>query len=159
MRDAAAPKYSLLEIERRWLVDLTKVDVSGAPCRVIEDLYIDGTRLRLRKISDAHGEVSFKLGKKYGKHTPLSEPITNLYLTEGEHLALSALPGRRARKRRFALQRGSIDIYSEPHDVAVYEVEFEDEHAAREFVPPDFVTREITNEPAMSGLALSTAEE
>jgi CYTH domain-containing protein len=149
------PKYSLLEIERRWLVDLAKVDLSGARCREIEDLYIAGSRLRLRKISGAD-ETTFKLGKKYGKRTSLTEPLTNLYLTEAEYQILSALPGARAHKRRYAVERGSLDVYVEPcAGVAVFEVEFEDERSAREFVPPHFVTREVTSEPAFSGVSLA----
>jgi CYTH domain-containing protein len=154
-----APKYSLLEIERRWLVDLAKVELSGASCREIEDLYIAGSRLRLRKIS-AGREIAFKLGKKYGKRTLNAEPITNLYLTEDEYRLLSALPGTRVRKRRYSLERGSVDVYVAPRvGVAVFEVEFEDERAAREFVPPEFVTREITNDPAFSGVSLAVREE
>jgi CYTH domain-containing protein len=152
------PKYSLLEIERRWLVDLDRVDLSGAPCREIEDLYIAGSRLRLRKISGAQ-ESTFKLGMKYGKRTPLTEPITNLYLTESEYGLLSSLPGTRTRKRRYALEGGSVDVYVAPRaGVAVFEVEFESERAALDFVPPAFVTREITNEPALSGLSLASDE-
>ena len=30
-----APKYSEIEIERRWLVDLSAVDLSSAACREI----------------------------------------------------------------------------------------------------------------------------
>jgi CYTH domain-containing protein len=154
-----APKYSLPEIERRWLVDIAKLDLSEAPCREIDDLYIAGSRLRLCKISDRH-DVTLKLGKKYGKRTPLTEPITNLYLTETEYRLLSSLPGTRTRKRRYTLGTGSIDVYLAPHaGVAVFEVEFEDERAARDFVPPAFVTREITDEAAMSGISLSGHEE
>jgi CYTH domain-containing protein len=149
------PKYALLEIERRWLVDLAKVDLSGAPGRDIEDLYIAGSRLRLRKISGAE-ETAFKLSKKYGKCTPLAEPITNLYLTEREYGLLSSLPGTRTRKRRYTLAGGSLDVYVAPRaGLAVFEVEFESERAASDFVPPAFVTREITNEPGPSGIGLS----
>jgi len=93
-----APKYSEIEIERRWLVDLSAVDLSSAPCREIEDLYIADSRLRLRRVSGP-GELTFKLGKKYGKRTSLSEPITNLYLTEPEYRRLSALLAERGAAR------------------------------------------------------------
>jgi CYTH domain-containing protein len=149
------PKYSEIEIERRWLVDLSAVDLSSAPCREIDDLYIANSRLRLRRIS-APGELTFKLGKKYGKRTALSEPITNLYLTEPEYRRLAGLPGARTRKRRYALDRGAVDVYSEPNEgLAVFEVEFEDERSAREFTPPPFAMREITNESAFSGVSLA----
>ena len=153
MKDA--PKYSAIEIERRWLVDLAAVDLASAPRREIDDLYIADSRLRLRRIS-APSEIVFKLGKKYGKRTTLSEPITNLYLTELEYRRLSELPGTRTRKRRYALDRGAVDVYEAPNEgLAVFEVEFEDELSAREFAAPPFVTREITNESAFSGVSLA----
>jgi CYTH domain-containing protein len=154
-----APKYSLPEIERRWLVDLAQVDLSGVPCRDIEDLYIAGSRLRLRKISGAEG-VTFKLPKKYGKRTPLTEPITNLYLTQAEYQLLSALPGTRTHKRRYSLERGSVDVYVTPRaGIALFEIEFECERAAHEFVPPAFFIREVTNDIAFSGVALAMHKE
>jgi CYTH domain-containing protein len=149
------PKYSQTEIERRWLVDLSGVDLKFAPCRDIDDLYIADSRLRVRKISGPN-ELTFKLGKKYGKSTTLSEPITNLYLTEGEYQRLLALPGHRARKRRYTLRLGSLDVYVDPHaGLAVLEVEFASEQSAKEFMPPHFVTREITNDTEFSGASLA----
>jgi CYTH domain-containing protein len=149
------PKYSRIEIERRWLVDLSAVDLQSTSFREIEDLYIAESRLRLRKVSGPN-ERTFKLGKKYGKCTPLSEPITNLYLTEEEYLRLSVLPGYHARKRRYSLQLGSLDVYGEPNKgLAVLEVEFSSEQSATEFVPPHFATREVTNESEFSGAFLA----
>ena len=151
-----APKYSRPEIERRWLADLAAIDLGGIPFREIDDLYIADSRLRLRRISGPH-ELVFKLCRKYGKRTLFSEPIANLYLSEHEYRLLARLPGNRARKRRYALQGGSLDVYLEPNrDMAVFELEFDDEGSATEYVPPAFVTREVTNETAYSGAALAT---
>jgi CYTH domain-containing protein len=149
------PKYALIEIERRWLVDASALDLSSMPCREIDDLYIADSRLRLRRISGPHGVV-FKLGKKYGKRTSFAEPMTNLYLTESEYSRFADLVGQRARKRRYSVSGGSLDIYLEPHaGLAVFEVEFADERTASEFTPPPFVVREITNDTAFSGAALA----
>ena len=149
------PKYSHLEIERRWLVDLSAIDLASVPFREIDDLYIADSRLRLRRISGPD-EVIFKLGKKYGKRTALSEPITNLYLTENEYRRFAELPGHQTRKRRYSLKPGSLDVYLEPHkDLAVFEVEFDDEGTANSFQPPSFVTREITDVSAFSGVSLA----
>lgn len=42
-----APKYSAIEIERRWLVDLAAVgDLSSVTFREIEDLYVSGSHQR-----------------------------------------------------------------------------------------------------------------
>jgi hypothetical protein len=77
------PRYAIAEIERRWLVDATAVgDLAHFQCRHYEDLYIDSSRLRLRKITGPNGSALYKLGKKYGKRSTLSEPITTIYLNE-----------------------------------------------------------------------------
>ena len=151
------PKYSALEIERRWLVDLSLIDDLGDfPYRLIEDLYIADSRLRLRKIIEHSGNAIFKLGKKYGKSSPLVEPITTLYLTEIEHKQLSSLPGAFISKRRYAIARGSLDIYpSVPPGIAIFELEFESEASARSYRPPHFVTTEVTGDPAFSGFTLA----
>ena len=151
------PKYSHVEVERRWLVDLSQLgDLSAYPCREIEDLYVSNSRLRLRRVSGPADEVVFKLGKKYGKRTPLSEPITNLYLTEAEYRQLCALPGRRTQKRRDVVGGGALDVYREPSTgLVVFEVEFADERTAEEYQPPRFVTREITAESAFTGISVA----
>jgi CYTH domain-containing protein len=152
------PKYAVLEIERRWLADLEAVGaLAGRPYREIHDLYVAGTRLRLRKISGPAGEVSFKLGKKYGKSRLFSEPITNVYLTEREYQAMSSLPGVRTRKRRYALAGGSLDVYLEPlGGIAIFEIELGDEASAHAYGPPSFTRREITHDPAFTGAALAS---
>jgi hypothetical protein len=109
----------------------------------------------LRRVSGPH-DVVFKLGKKYGKRTAFAEPMTNLYLTECEYSRFADMAGHRARKRRYSVSGGSLDIYLEPHaGLAVFEVEFADERTASEFTPPPFVVREITNDTAFSGAALA----
>jgi CYTH domain-containing protein len=151
------PKYSHVEIERRWLADLSRIgDLSRYARREIEDLYISGSRLRLRRVSGPGNEVTFKLGKKYGKRTPLSEPMTNLYLTEHEYRQLGSLPGARTRKQRYSLGAGALDVYLEPcTGLVVFEVEFPDERAAQEYQPPSFATREITAESAFAGVSVA----
>ena len=155
------PKYSLVEIERRWLVEVSAIDnLDHRPYREIHDLYISGSRLRLRRVAGPATEVIFKLGKKYGKRTSLSEPITNLYLTESEYRSFSGLPGTHTRKRRYALADGTLDIYLEPNSgLAVFEVEFDDERAAEAYRPPLFVTREITGDSEFSGISLAESRE
>jgi CYTH domain-containing protein len=153
------PRYAIAEIERRWLVDATAVaDLALVPFRRYEDLYIDGSRLRLRKITEPNGSRIFKLSKKYGKRSVLSEPITTLYLDEAEYDRLRHLPGSPASKRRYTIAGGSLDVYEQPiPGFVVFELEFENEEAARNYQPPPFVTREITAEAGYSGFQLSRA--
>jgi CYTH domain-containing protein len=127
-------------------------------CREIDDLYIAGTRLRLRKVTGPSAGVTFKVGKKYGKRVGYAEPITNVYLSEQEYERLAALPGERACKRRYAVCGGSLDVYLEPvAGVAVFEIELHDEGAAASYQPPGFALREITHDEAFSGAALAAA--
>jgi len=155
----SVPKYSAIEIERRWLVDLAAAgDLSSTPFRKIEDLYIEGSRLRLRKITGPDDLCIFKFGKKYGKSSTASEPVTNLYLTAAEYEQLARLPGVATLKRRYSVAGGALDIYEQPRaGLAVFEVEFPDEETARRYQPPHFVTREITGESSFSGVSLSDA--
>ncbi len=152
------PKYARMEVERRWLVDPSAVgDLANIPHRLIEDLYVGASRLRLRKITDGSGNAVFKLGKKYGKQSALSEPITSLYLSEGEYRQLAGLPGYAVSKRRYTIAGGSLDVYQTPNaGCMIFELEFDDEAAAGRFRPPPFVTREITGDPAFSGFALAS---
>jgi CYTH domain-containing protein len=146
------PKYAAIEIERRWLVDLSAVgDIATSPYREIEDLYVSDSRMRLRRVTDQAGATVFKFGKKYGKFAAEAEAVTNLYLTESEYARLSALPGSRTLKRRYSVAGGALDVYqAPPRGFAVFEIEFADFASARAYQPPDFVSREITNEPPSS---------
>ncbi|MBX3452340.1 MAG: hypothetical protein KF777_22480 [Planctomycetaceae bacterium] len=150
------PKYSLPEIERRWLVAPNELSMlEGQPYREIEDLYVDGTQLRLRKISSANGEVVFKFCKKYGKRSPLSQPITNLYLSKEEYHTLAQLSGKVARKRRYSIAGGSVDVYEGTPVIAVFEIEFASEQDAKRYQPPSFVSDEITRDESYSGAAIA----
>jgi CYTH domain-containing protein len=156
---ASVPKYSAIEIERRWLVDLSVMgDLDDMPFRKIEDLYIEDSRLRLRKVTECDGRCIFKFGKKYGKSSMSSEPVTNLYLTEAEHERLSRLPGAATLKRRYSVAGGALDVYERPRaGLAVFEIEFDDEESAETYRPPHFVTREITGESSFSGVSMAEA--
>jgi CYTH domain-containing protein len=151
------PKYAIAEVERRWLVELSDLgSLDGWPYYEIEDCYITGTRLRLRKVTGASGGPVFKLCKKYGRVTALSEPMTNLYLTEAEYNALSQLSGAVLKKRRYAISGGSLDLYAGPYaGLAVFEASFESEAAAAGYMPPRFVRAEVTHEVPYSGASLA----
>jgi CYTH domain-containing protein len=153
----AIPKYSVVETERRWLVDLAAVgELGGAPHRDIEDRYIADSRLRLRRVAHADGSVVYKLAKKYGPRSVGVEPVTNIYLTRLEHEWLSVLPAAVILKRRYRVAGGVLDVHRRPRaGLAIFEMEFVDDAASREYQPPPFVTREITGELAFSGAALA----
>lgn len=152
-------KYARLEIERRWLVsEDVRSSTSSAPYSDIEDRYVTGTRLRLRRVTSCDGATQWKFCKKYPRAGgDTYESITNLYLSKAEVEVLSALPCSIVRKRRYRLAVGSLDVYTHPRALNVFEVEFETEVEAQGFVPPPFAGREITGEESLSGAALAGA--
>lgn len=136
------PKYSLLEIERRWSVDSTLLPpLEGMPFLEIEDRYLAGTRMRLRRVTGSQGPSVYKLCKKYGPTAPWVEPITNLYLTEREYEVLRDLHAKVVRKRRYRVEGGSLDIFEDGR-APVFEIEFDSEGEARMYSPPGFAVTE-----------------
>ena len=141
------PKYSILEVERRWLAIVDQLpDISTLPRVVITDKYIETSRLRLRVVEQQDGTI-YKLSKKYGKTSDIAEPITNIYLDENEYRVLSALPGRILVRERFIYEfkemRYSINKVSHGSGPTLIEVEFPSEAEAMSFRAPAFCGREV----------------
>jgi CYTH domain-containing protein len=153
------PRYSKLELERRWLVDRRRLpDLAGRPYRRIDDLYLDGGRLRLRAISHPNGARELKLGKKYERSHPAGGPITTLYLTDGEYAAFSSLPGARLAKRRYAVDGFSLDVFEGAlTGLALAEVEVESPAALDAIQPPAWALREVTEDAFFTGGSLCRA--
>jgi len=160
------PKYARLENERRFWV-AAPPDLSATPVRLIEDLYLDDSRLRLRAITHAGGAApEFKLCKKYGSDDPASGPIVNIYLTADEHAMLASLPGHALRKRRHTLAHDgrafSLDVFEGPlAGLVLSEAEAQSARAIGALVFPPWATREVTADPFFTGaeLARATAAE
>ena len=159
---ADIPKYALLENERRFLV-AEAPDLTGAPVRRIEDVYLDAGRLRLRKVIHFDGHApEFKLCKKYGSADPVSAPIVNIYLTEAEHAALAAaLPGRPLAKRRYTVAQAgrafSLDVFEgDLAGLMICEAEAPTPESIRTLAFPPWATRDVTGDPFFTGGHLAT---
>jgi len=157
---AKLPKYAHWVAERRFLVDAGNLPkLNAANARRIEDLYIEGGRLRLRAITLANGELEYKLGKKYAPDNPLIGPMTNLYLTAEEHAVMSVLPGQRVVKRRHKLGAFVVDVFEGPLDgLVLAECEAANRVAAMAFDIPKWCVREVTSEPEYTGWRLAQAQ-
>jgi CYTH domain-containing protein len=153
-------KYSLPEIERRWLVHEDRLPaLAGARRREIEDSYLHGGRLRLRAVRAEGVEPIFKLGKKYPRVGAEPEQVVSVYLSQGEHEVLRGLPGRIARKARYSIEGGSLDVYEHPRPrPIIFEVELTCQAEAEAYLPPGFVAEEITFEERYTGYALAAEE-
>jgi CYTH domain-containing protein len=156
------PKYARLEFERRWLVDrAARPALSDAFVTLIDDLYIAGTRLRLRQMRRPDlAETKWKLTKKYECDEPCARPIVSAYLTESEYELLRTLPGDELCKRRLHFEHEgrwwSLDLFEGPlAGLEIVECEAEDRTALAELSPPDWVLREVTDLPHWQGGALA----
>lgn len=160
---SSIPKYARLEYERRFLVSEVP-DLSGMAFRLIEDLYLDGTRLRLRKITrPGEQEPQYKLCKKYPGDDADLIPIANLYLTKQEHDVLRALSGKGIRKRRYNIASITsalcIDVF-EGHLAGLMLCELEAESAASlaACTLPQWVGREVSDDPFFRGGNLASID-
>ncbi|WP_293900924.1 hypothetical protein [Phenylobacterium sp.] len=154
------PKYAHWVAERRFLVDAAKLPaMDAADARLLEDLYIDGGRLRLRRITFATGEVEFKLAKKYEADNPLIGPITNLYLDAREYAVLAVLEGARLAKRRHRIGGFTVDVFEGAlKGLVTAECEAPNRMAAMRFDVPAWCVREVTNEVDYTGWQLAQTQ-
>ncbi|WP_404712721.1 hypothetical protein [Sphingomonas sp. MMS24-J13] len=147
-------KYSHVERERRFLVDpARRPDLAGLPHILIEDRYIDGSRMRLRRmIASDTSRVVLKLTKKYETADPAARPMVTTYLTDVEYALLAALPAHSLVKRRYPLGAFSIDLFEGAlAGLELAESEQPNETALVGLVPPDWAIREVSNDPRYDG--------
>lgn len=149
--EARAPKYAHVEREGRWLVDpAARPPLDGRVHVTIRDRYLDGTRCRLRLMTDStSGAVARKLTKKYDAPDPTRRPIVTTYLTEAEYDLIVTLPARPLAKRRYAIEAGaavwSLDVFDRPlAPLEIVEIECRDDAALDELVPPAWALREVS---------------
>jgi CYTH domain-containing protein len=159
--EARSPKYAHIERERRFLVDrATRPALTRLPWVEIEDRYLDGTRLRLRRMRDsATGAVVFKLTKKYETGDVRARPIVTAYLTEAEYHVFAALPARRLVKRRYKVEieggAFGIDLFQgELEGLVLAEVESADDAALSTLIVPDWGI-DVSDDPRFEGGFLS----
>jgi len=154
------PKYAKPEFERRFLLgDIP--DLSEKRFRLIDDLYLDGTRLRLRKITSQDRDTQYKLCKKYPSEGGGPLPIVNIYLTSQEYDLFSALPGKELRKKRYDVIPSAfcIDVF-EDHlaGLVLGELELESAIALQSFMLPPWVGRDVSHDPFFAGGNLVSIE-
>lgn len=152
-------KYARAERERRWLVASPPAG-AGEPLR-IADRYLDGTRLRLRRISDA-GSVVFKLGQKVRAEPgdPFLVWVTTLYLTAEEYRRLSALPAAVLVKSRRRVDhhgtRFAVDEFAGAlRGLVLAETELPGAEAGLPGGLPPWLGREVTSDERYTGAALA----
>ncbi len=160
-------KYARIERERRFLLEKLPADLDRSQFTLIEDVYLTGTRLRLRKMTAPDGTISaMKLGHKFvaSNQRPHETMMTNFYLDDAEFAVLAQLPGRRLAKKRFKYtwhgRIFSIDQFQNELDgLILAEIESLTDENLMTIPVPDFAIREVTDEIEFTGgqLVLQTA--
>lgn len=155
--ELSGAKYAHIERERRFLVDPSKLpDLAASSSILIEDAYIDGTHMRLRRMTASNdGRVVLKLTKKYETTDPLARPIVTTYLDGTEFALLAGLPAHPVVKRRYACGAFSVDRFE--GDLAglwLAEIEMPDDAALIAATPPSWASREVSDDRGFDGGSL-----
>lgn len=147
------------EIERKFLVRELPKDLTSYPSAELSQGYLvsldDGLQVRLRK-SGEHYWLAYKRG------TGNVREERELELTREQFDVLwPATEGKRLVKTRYEIPLGErvveIDVYHAKHEgLVVAEVEFDDEKAAQNFQPPDWLGNDVTGDPRYSNQLLAS---
>jgi CYTH domain-containing protein len=154
--------YMIIERERRWLCSQVPHELI-AETEAITDLYVTGSRLRLREARPVNGsEPKLRLTRKADAdtHTRL---ITSIYLPEGEFAILArSLSGARIKKLRHRLLSPipgvlmAVDEFQGSlSGLILAEAEFETDTLLADFPLPRFATCEVTDDPRFTGSYLA----
>ena len=160
-------KYARYENERRFLLGALPPGLEESRgYQQLDDLYLEGTRLRLRMARSPAGEViERKLNQKIldPEGDPARRIITSVYLDAAEYAVLAALPGRRLAKRRYVYSHEGrafgIDVFSGPFaGLVLAEIELASVPELHALAPPAFAHCEVTALPLFSGGELTQRE-
>jgi CYTH domain-containing protein len=159
-----AGKYARFELETRFLLDHVPEAARQDQGWLINDRYVIGTRLRLRRMEPlGGGDAIFKLGQKDVPAPPdySRVTITNIYLSPREHDVLAALPSHELRKRRYRLDHADrvygIDVFEDRLvGLILAETSFATTDEWREHrLLPDFAVRDVSRDIRFTGGALA----
>jgi len=148
-------KYARVERERRFLLASPPPVSAITDSRRITDRYLQGTRLRLRRVDHPTGAASeFKFTQKVPADRPghVQGLITNTYLAAAEYDLLATLPAEVLSKTRLIIPPLSIDIFDPPlHGLVLADVEFTTDDAAKSFPQPPVAIAEVTDDARFTG--------
>ncbi len=150
-------EYVSVERERRWLCRSVPRDRIRAS-EAIVDLYVTGTRLRLREARPLDGGPTLLRLSRKADIDARTRLVTSIYLPEQEfHVLANLLPGTRIRKLRHRLhsESGAALIVDEFQDglrsLILAEAAFETDARMAGFPSPDFALREVTDDRQFTG--------
>lgn len=134
-----------MEIERKYLVQQLPESLSGYPCRIIEQGYLNTDPVvRIRRDNEKY-ELTYK-SKGFMTRMEYNLPLTQ---EAYEHL-LTKIDGRLIQKKRYMIPltndlTAELDIFEgDLAPLILVEVEFPSEEAALAFVPPSWFGDDVT---------------
>ena len=134
-----------MEIERKYLVQQLPESLSGYPCRIIEQGYLNTDPVvRIRRDNEKY-ELTYK-SKGFMTRMEYNLPLTQ---EAYEHL-LTKIDGRLIQKKRYMSPltndlTAELDIFEgDLAPLILVEVEFSSEEAALAFVPPSWFGDDVT---------------
>jgi hypothetical protein len=156
--------YARPEREQRWLLRALPDLGHAVDARRIDDHYVFGTRLRVRRVAPLpDGRPQYKLGQKVRPNPTDSRLVmhTSMYLIAGEHERLCRLPGADLHKDRHVLlndgQRLAIDVFRGRHaGLVLIEVELPGPEL---IAAPAFAGVEVTGDERFTGGWLAFASD
>jgi CYTH domain-containing protein len=142
-------------LHRLFLIDKLPVPLTAASRHLqIFDNYIEGTRLRLRKIRDPYENRWTNILQQ--RHSDGAIRYAEMHLNNREASLFDMYMGREIRKNRyfheFDLVSFVFDLYLGPlKGLGTAKVELETKQAFDQFQRPPFAMAEITNDPFFAG--------
>ena len=155
-------QYTAVERERRWLCSTVPKQLIRQTL-TITDLYVTGTRMRLREMRPVDGGPSLLRLSRKADVDPQTRLITSIYLPEEEFAVLAlALSGARLTKLRHRLLAPpgvlmSVDEFQgDLAGLVLAEAEFKTLAELTSFPMPDFALSEVTDDSRYTGASLVT---
>jgi CYTH domain-containing protein len=146
-------KYARIEIERRFLLEGVPEAAEILAINEIGDRYLDGTRLRLRRMARVGGPTQLKLTQKLPDPDGARQgALTTIYLSEAEHAAFARLPAATLSKSRLSIAPYGVDVFhGELEGLYLAEAEFATVEDALALVPAAFCRAEVTADRRFTG--------
>ena len=105
-------KYAHVENERRFLIRNPIPRLNNPRRLYIQDRYLIGTRLRLRRVEESGLPTVFKMGQKirFDNGSPSENAHTTIYLTAKEFDLFAHLPANKLEKIRWIIPIGDLSL-------------------------------------------------
>lgn len=159
-----------MEIERKFLIEKLPDDLSSYRCLLIEQAYLcTDPVIRVRRENENY-YMTYKgkgLMSREEYNLPLNETAYNHLLTKADGNIISkkrylipiedpVFAGNYTSPAESADLKIELDVFKPPFaPLIIAEVEFPHEEMARAFIPPAWLTEEVTNNPAYHNSNLS----